>query len=256
MRNFSNIKWLLHVCIISVVCAFIGACATGRSSESPVRRIEPNFDYNPAETTAGKTDITFAAVGSQFDIPFGQTSVPIFKRFADNMANDFAEIITARGYTLRGPFQTFDEMTFVDKDNSNLILNAKVDLQSDLSRTDVRFAKSLLTSGGSYKVSGQVLVTGRISLIISESLTNEKMWTKSVNITPITVELTPMSGYSRPNITVADVLQKDDKFYTSLGLKLDRQYQEIMNRTYGYLDPREMTLINKQAAELRKRKTF
>lgn len=256
MRIFSNIKWLLHVCIIAMVCAFIGACATGRSSEPPVRRIEPNFDYNPAETTPGKTDITFAAVGSQFDIPFGQTAVPIFKRFADNMANDFGEIITARGYTLRGPFQTFDEMTFVDKDNSNLILNAKVDLQSDLSGTDVRFAKSLLTSGGSFKVSGQVLVTGRISLIISESLTNEKMWTKSVNITPITVELTPMSGYPRSNITVADVLQNDDKFYTSLGLKLDRQYQEIMNRTYGYLDPREMTLLNKQAAELRKRKTF
>ena len=99
-------------------------------------------------------------------------------------------------------------------------------------------------------------MTGRISLIISESLTNEKMWTKSVNISPMTVELTPMSGYPSSRITIEDVLQNDDKFYTSLGLKLDRQYHEIMNRTYGYLDPREMTLINKQAAELRKRKTF
>ena len=256
MKKFLNIKWLLHACIIAIVCAFIGACATGRSSEPPVRRLEPRFDYNPTETSTGKTDITFAAVGSQFDIPFGQNAIPMFKRFADNMASDFGEIITARGYTLRGPFQTFDEMTFVDKDNSNLILTANVDLQSDLSGTNIRFAKNLLLSGGSYKVSGQVLVTGRISLIISESLTNEKMWTKSVNISPISVELTPMSGYERPNIGLEDVLQNDDKFYTSLGLNLDRQYQEIMNRTYGYLDPREMTLINKQAAELRKRKTF
>ena len=157
MRVFSNRRWFLYICIMSMVCVFIGACATGRSSEPPVRRIEPNFDYNPAEVSPGRTDITFATVGSQFDIPFGQTAVPIFKRFADNMANDFGEIITARGYTLRGPFQTFDEMTFVDKDNSNLILTAKVDLQSDLSGTNIRFAKSLLTSGGSYKVSGQVL---------------------------------------------------------------------------------------------------
>ena len=258
MRIFSNIKWLLHVCIIAMVCAVIGACATGRSGESPVRRVEPNFDYNPAETTPGKTDITFAAVGSQFDIPFGQTAVPIFKRFADNMANDFGEIITARGYTLRGPFQTFDEMTFVDKDNSNLILTANVDLQSDFSSTTVWYGAGGPMGFGlkSYRVKGPVRLTGRISLIISESLTNEKMWTKSVNITPIVVEITPHGGYDKIHITLADVLQNDDRLYTSLGLKLDRQYQEIMNRTYGYLDPREMALLNKQAAELRKRKTF
>lgn len=256
MKKFSNIKWLLHVCIIAMVSAVIGACATGRPSEPPVQRIDPNFDYNPSETAAGKTGITFAAVGSQFEVPFGSPSIPLFERFASNMADDFGEIITARGYTLRGPFRTFDEMTFIDKDNSNLILTADVDLKSDLSGTYIVFVENLLIKGGSWKISGQVRVTGRISLIISESLTNEKMWTKSVNIRPIAVELTPMRGYSSRNITIEDVLKNDDKFYTNLGLKLDRQYQEIMHRTYGYLDPREMALINKQAGELRKRKTF
>lgn len=269
MQVFSNIKWLLHVCIIAMVCALIGACATGRPSEPPVQRIEPNFDYNPSETTAGKTGITFAAVGSQFEmpyaamggesqyggVPFGTASIPLFERFADNMADDFSEIITARGYTLRGPFRTFDEMTFIDKDNSNLILTAKVDFNTDFSGTSVTWDKPWLEDG-SYKVSGQVRISCRVSLIISESLTNEKMWTKSVNIRPITVELTPMRGYSSRYIPFEAVLKNDDKFYTSLGLKLDRQYHEIMNRTYGYLDPREMALINKQAGELRKRKTF
>ena len=254
MKNFSNIKWFLHICIISVVCVFIGACATGRPSES-VQRIDPSFDYNPSETTAGKTNITFAVVGSQFEAPFDSPRVPLFERFSSNMADDFAEIITARGYTLRGPFRTFDEMTFIDKDNSNLILTAKVELKPDLSQTEIVFVKNLLTAGGTWRISGQVIVTGRISLIVSESLTNEKMWTKSVNIRPITAELTPMR-YALSNITIEDTLKNDDKFYTSLGLKLDRQYHEIMNRTYGYLDPREMSLISKQAAELKKRKIF
>ncbi len=269
MKKFSNIKWLLHTCIIAMVCAFIGACATGRPSEPPVQRIEPNFDYNPSETTAGKTDITFAAVGSQFEmpfavvgdasqyggVPFGTASVPLFERFASNMADDFGEIITARGYTLRGPFRTFDEMTFIDKDNSNLILTAKVDFNTDLSGTRVVWYDGW-GSNDSWKVSGQVRLSCRISLIISESLTNEKMWTKSVNIRPIIVELTPMRGYSSRNVPISDILKNDDKFYSELGLQLDRQYLEIMNRTYGYLDPREMALINKQAGELRKRKTF
>ena len=251
MRIFSNIKWLLKACIISMVCVVIGAC----SGTKEVPRKNPNFDYVPNETRAGSTGITFAVVGSQFEVPIGQTVAPMLERFSKNMAEDFAEIVTARGYTLRGPFQTFDEMTFVDKDNSNLILNAKVDFNADLSGTNIRFAKSVF-GGGSYKVSGQVRVSCRISLIVSESLTNEKMWTKSVNIRPITVELTTMSGYTTPNITIADVLKYDDNFYTKLGRQLDSQYQEIMNRTYGYLDPREMALINKQAADLRKKKTY
>lgn len=256
MQIFSNIKWLLQVCIIAMVCALIGACATGRR-EMDVRRIEPHFDYKPNEAPVGKADITFAAVGSQFEIPFDQTAVPLFERFANNMADDFGEIITARGYTLRGPFRTFDEMTFVDKDNSNLILTAKVDFTTDLSGTSITWHDPFFSfSRGSYKVAGSIRILGRISLIISESLTNEKMWTKSVNIRPITVELTPMAGYSTNRLTIANVLDNDTQFYTELGRQLDRQYNEIMNRTYGYLDPREMTLINKQAADLRKKKTY
>ena len=254
MQISLNIKWLLHACSIATVCAIIGACAIGRRGMD-VRRIEPHFDYNPSTATAGETGITFAAVGSQFEIPFGQTAIPLFERFADNMADDFGEIITARGYTLRGPFQTFDDMTFIDKDNSNLILTAKVDFKSDLSGTNVLYHNPWMGMS-SYIVSGNVSVLCRVSLIISESLTNEKMWTKSVNIRPITVDLTPMGGYPSRNITIADILKNDNQFYTELGKQLGRQYYEIMNRTYGYLDPREMTMISKQAAELRKRKTF
>ena len=239
-----------------MVCSVIGACSVFRSGEKLEQRIEPNFDYNPTEAVAGNTGITFAAVGSQFEIPFGQTAVPLFERFASNMADDFGEIITARGYTLRGPFRTFDEMTFIDKDNSNLILTAKVDFQSDLSSTRIARHKAFLLIGTvGWKVSGRISVLGRITLIISESLTNEKMWTKSVNITPITVDLTP-TLYNRRDITLSDLLIYDDQLYTRLGRQLDRQYHEIMNRTYGYLDPREMTLIKNQAADLRKKKTY
>ena len=167
MQISSNIKWLLHACIIATVCTVIGACAMGRRGME-VRRIEPHFDYNPStDATAGETGITFAAVGSQFEIPFGQSSVPLFERFADNMADDFGEIITARGYTLRGPFHTFDDMTFIDKDNSNLILTAKVDFKSDLSGTNVLWYKPFMNPG-SYIVSGNVKVLCRVSLIISE----------------------------------------------------------------------------------------
>ena len=254
MRIFSNIKWLLKACIISMVCVVIGAC----SGTKEVPRKNPNFDYVPNETRAGSTGITFAVVGSQFEVPIGQTVAPMLERFSKNMAEDFAEIVTARGYTLRGPFQTFDEMTFVDKDNSNLILNAKVDFHTDLSGTRKEYNKGMMGLGaGGLKVSGRVIVTCRVSLIISESLTNEKMWTKSVNITPITIELEPsIYRLSAGDVYLSDIFKYDNKFHSEMATYLERQYKEIMNRTYGYLDPREMALINKQAADLRKKKTY
>lgn len=259
----SSIKWL-HICIIAVVCVISG-CAT--TSRDMVARINPNFDYTPNETVAGNTGITFAAVGSQLSQRQGnlRTSsldgtglprIPMIQRFISNMAADFGEVITARGYTLRGPFKTYDEMTFVDKDNSNLILTANIDFNVDYSATRIEYKRSILLSSlSSYAVSGSVAMRPRVTLLINESLTNEKMWTKSVNITPINVYI-ESSGYPSGSITFEEVLANDDEAFTELGMQLEKMYNEILNRAYGYLDPREISLLNKQAAELRKRKTF
>ena len=260
MRSSPTIsRWLLYACLMSMMCVVIEACSTNKPGPVVQRVVEPNFDYNPAEATPGKTEITFAVVGSKFEVPFGSTAVSMFQRFASNMAGDFGEIITARGYTLRGPFETYDEMTVVDKENSDLILTAEVDFQSDFTGTHVEFVNKklygVLAIGGGWQASGQVRVFGRISLIIKESLTNERIWTKSVNISPLTVLLSSVV-YDQEYITLVDVLNRDYEFYTTLGKRLDAQYDEILSRTYGYLDPSEMLIISKQATELRKRKIY
>ena len=54
----------------------------------------------------------------------------------------------------------------------------------------------------------------------------------------------------------AGSLVNDNQFYSDLGRQLEIQYHEIMNRTYGYLDPGEMELVNRQATPLRERKTY
>ena len=256
MRSSSTInRWLLHACLMSMVCVAIGACSTNKPGPV-VQRVEPKFDYNPAEVTPGKTEITFAVVGSKFEVPFGSTAVSMFQRFASNMAGDFGEIITARGYTLRGPFEIYDEMTVADKENSDLILTAEVDFQSDFTGTYIEFVSFGVLKRGGWRASGQVSVFGRISLIIKESLTNERIWIKSVNISPLTVLLSPSVEYAQEYVTLVDVLNRDNEFYTALGKRLDAQYDEILSRTYGYLDPSEMLIISKQAAELRKRKIY
>ena len=88
------------------------------------------LDYTPrAESTPGSADTTFAVVGAQFKTP-----VPLFRTFASNMTKDFEEILTARGFGVRGPFMEYNDMTYSDKEGSDLILTAEVEFSSDTSQ--------------------------------------------------------------------------------------------------------------------------
>ncbi len=263
-KNLCGLFTLAALCI-----TIFGGCVATR--EEIVLRRRPTFDYMPEEDIAGKTGITFAVIGSQFGqnpgypsspYPYmdpsgggspimmvGLPSIPMFNRFSSNMAADFGEIITARGYTLRGPFPTFDDMTFVDKSNSNLILTAQINFNFDTSNIRV------ISYSKYWEYTGSIYMNPRVTLLIHESLTNEKMWTKSVNITPIALPI-GISKWNSPNVSFKRFLEVDNAVYSALGMQLEAMYKEILNRTYGYLDPREVDIIAKQAQDLRARKTF
>ena len=314
----------LQLGILTLICAVVVGCAA-KAIDPPILREMIVFDYNPIkEATAGGANVTFAVVGTQVGSAAHATETSILEEFADNMTKDFMEILTARGFGVRGPFDTYDEMNFPDKNESDLILTADFGITLDTSA--VRF-----TRVGRYTwiPKGRVAVKGYIYLLISESLTNEKMWSKKVPITPFRVEYVSrlserlnlsseeesdelknnteieegliqygavpadwelpvvdaeytsynyVSGLTeeqkaeneRFNEQVADLhravkkirgipwqmLVEQSSFYNALGKSLQAQYYEVLNKTYGYLNPEEMAIVKNQSQELRKRKVY
>lgn len=95
-------------------------------------------------------------------------------------------ILTARGFSVKGPFQDYDIMTYTDKEGTDLILTAEVEFSSDT--TQIR-----PSSIG--RLNGSIIVTCHVNLVAYESLTRNRLWTKSVAITPITVELISRNMY-------------------------------------------------------------
>ena len=260
MNDTINSRIGLRLTLVVVLFAFLAGCV---ATSTPVSRRTPTFDYTPPETAEpNSTKITFAVVGSRFDTPVvnpGFGSAPVFERYSRNMAEDFVEILTSRGFSVRGPFRTYDEMTFPDKEGSNLVLTARIDFREDTSglQPAMDLMASVLVAGSSnvYKYNGTVVVACRVNLIVSESLTNERMWTKSVNIDPISVSLNSTRAY--PNApTFAALLQNEAQFYNDLGAELEAQYNDVMSRTFGYLDPREMAIVDRQADNLRENKVY
>ena len=224
-----------------------------------IPRIEPPrtniiFDYIPAtKAPVGSTNITFAVVNTYFETP-----VPMFKEFAENMTKDFQEILTEKGYHIKGPFKNYDEMIYPDKEGSNLLLEADVKFRSDTSQlrwdnVEVKFESK--EAKEYYRASGSITINCHINLILYESLTRERMWTKSLSITPLVVTILSHEMYPS-KATLAGQLKEDNQFHADLGKALQSQYNEIMSKIEAYLDPREMKILAKQVQQLRKQKVF
>ena len=225
---------------VAVVCMIIAGCAATMMEPEPPRAII-TFDYTPPEATPGSANVTVAVVGAQIETP-----VPLFKNFASNMTKDFGEILTARGFGAKGPFTEYDHMTYSDKEGSDLVLTAEVDFNADTTQ---------ISSSVTGRLSGVVTVGSHVNLVAYESLTKNRLWTKSVAITPVTVQLVSRKAYPA-GASLASLLVNENKFYSDVGRTLEGQYAEIMNRIYGYLAPKEMETVKEAAHKLRKKEVF
>ena len=262
------------------MCVFIlmgcAAKTAGPSRETIV------FQYTPqSEASSGSANVTFAVVGTQLAklVEPGQMQLPnqkpvkLLADFASTMTKDFIEVLGARGFGVRGPYNTYDEMIFPDKQGSDLVLTAEVLFSADTSRTVLKNKEVLGMSTEYYKIIGSVTVKYDVKLVVTESLTNERMWTKTINIEPFTIQLESQGAYTlqylaehsmkygkalqgKRDVPIGVILETEHKFHNDLGRALQKQYKEILGKIHTYLDPREMTVVKNQSLEIRKKKVF
>ena len=283
----------LHINVVAVICIVIAGC--GLPAE-PLR--EPiTFDYTPSsEAAPGSANVTFAIVGAQLVKPpqqgvtqsLLQVPVPLFEDFASTMTKDFMEVLNARGFGVTGPFETYDKIMHPVKEASDLLLTAQVKFIAEMSGVQIAKRFKVFGSTRYYALQGSATVQCDVTLLLSECLTNEPMWTKSIAMERFMVALDSSStAYSNhelaalaakygqiqqhpltgiplevfttqvfPKCPIGVFLEKDNKLHTDLGRALETQYEDILSKIHTYLDPREMAIVKNQAMELRKRKVY
>lgn len=205
----------------------------------------------------------------QLQLP-NQAPVELFADFASTMTKDFMEVLGSQGFGVRGIFKTYDDMIFPDKEGSDLVLTAEVLFSADTRGANL---KQSIISKTTYGIIGPVTVNYDVKLVVTESLTNEPMWTKTINIDSFTIQLDSQFRYTLQylaersmkygkvfqgtgGVPIGVILEKENKFHNDLGNALESQYKEILGKIYTYLDPREMTVVKKQSMEIRKKKVF
>jgi hypothetical protein len=103
-------------------------------------------------------------------------------------------------------------------------------------------------------------VRGRVTLSVRESLTGERMWFKSIELQPETLQCDgkyyPGSAQVPTSEGQPAALFAIPECAALAGPVLERYYTTVMDAAWRYLEPEEMTMIKKQSQEIKTRKVY
>lgn len=243
--------WSLHVLAAVAIIALIG-CSTGAIQKQESEYV-PSFDFTPPSTApAGSADVTFAIVNASYSETQGWTQVYPFTEVSRNMGLDFQEIVSARGYTVRGPLNTYDEMAFPDKKGSDLVLEPRLEIRLEIINPKNHRHVQII-GNDEYSMSSEAALSGRVTLSLNESLSRERMWFKSVELSRVVV---PWQGEKRYTGPLNQVDISDPGITKPLAKPMEDFYKKVMEAAWKYLDPEEMRIVKKQAEDIKKKKVY
>lgn len=246
----------LTILAFIIVLSFLFGCSGHQApTKEPPTMKSLSFDFiSPTEGYAKYSGITFAIINPQYVNDFKQSNSEPYKTFAKNMGNDFAEMLTARGFQYKGPFSKHDDMVYNDKKFTDLVLEPEMDIQ--ITGEYLKYGKkySVAKMGWVYEYfcDGNASLTAKLNLSISEPFTKTKVWVKSLQIDPITFKLQSYYSYESQNFP----LETDPLVWNTLIDNLTKIYTDFLNTSWNHLDPEELLRKKDEANEIKQNSGF
>jgi len=241
--------------VISLVL-FTGCKTVKEYSQVVVDRVPAKFDFAPP-TKAGiaSADMTIAILKPSFVKGNAEYLVEPFPTMAKNMGNDFEELLSSKGFTMRGPFVSRDEMVYNEKVNSSFILEISIDLMPNYSATLLSHRHKLRGSillgippstYFGYTTKGNITFTGNLVLTALSPQYGEKIWKKNIALDKITFPYEGSKEWdSKPEMN--QELSQDPLVYNTVSTELDKLYNSILTLVWRQIDPAEMKTVTIQA---------
>jgi hypothetical protein len=258
---------VLLTCTALLALPVTGCVPPAATPTPPPRAL--NLSYTPPNaaqpSSAGVTLALVQPEWSQEDKTGNIEALPVA------MKNDFMELLTARGYTTRGPFDSYQAMVYPDKNGSDLVLTPQLQLRWEFADVKPVVAGGRLgalvanaAAGMPFVLTGTTTIRGRVNLVLTESVTNERMWSKSIAVEPVTVQWTGTTQhtmargatFNQSSAAVWEAVHNDPGFKAQVYPKLEAMYQAVLQKGWDYLDPREVAQVKAQASQVRKRKVY
>lgn len=235
---------------------FIG-CFAPQPAMQPQTKQTFTFDYTPKESQkSGSANMVLAFVKPYYAKGFQEGTGELFKRFQTAIGNDIEELIIAKGFSLKGPYTGFDEMIFEDKKRTEMLI--QIEIVPEFTAVEGSWKTHIMLlnpNTNTYSYEGKASLVGKINLSGVEPLTNEKIWSKSVEIP--NVENVPIATSERYTRTLnAYEIMSDPGVYNALGKALQMQYGNIMDKIAAHFSAEEFSTLKGQIKELKSKKGY
>lgn len=247
MKKSISLFFLL-VCLIG--------CFTPQQTTAPETKQTYTFDYTPTDAVKlGSNGFVVGLVKPFYATVFVSGNTELFKNFKKAIGDDVEELVIAKGFSLKGPYETRDEMIFEDKKRTDMLI--QVEMTPAFTAVEGQWKSSYipLVNVYTYTYSGKASLVGKITLTGIEPLTNEKIWVKSVSIPNIeNILIATSKKYDRPLDEIA--ILNDPGVYNALGKALQQQYKGIMEKVNAHFNSEEFASLKTQIKELKTKKGF
>jgi hypothetical protein len=252
-----NKKLIIPLILLLICCLIFGCVPSKQSSKEETTKYIPRFTWNPpTKELAGSTDITFAVVSPSYATREQWMTMTLFKDFSKYLGRNFEELLVAKGFTIKCPFESLESMTYPDKKGSDLAIYPSLELTLDISRIQTMSQNHINILGPDYATfyqEGDVLIGGRVNLVAIEPLSGEKMWIKNIVLEDKTVHC--KSEFATREYPTG--LNYDDTgIYNPISHAFETYYQKILQTSWEYINTEEMAQVVKKSKEIRDKKVF
>jgi hypothetical protein len=242
-QNNTNIMKVIRLLVLLLL---LSGCFASKQATTEARR-PAKFDFAPPSTTkVGETGITIALINPSYIHANAEYLSEPFSTMASNMGTDFKELLTAKGFTLRGPYDSRGKMTFTDKTSSDFAIVISIDLQPTWARRYKYDAGMGVLIAPSYKMNGDGMLGGRLVISAESPRYGELLWTKSIDLDKSKFSYQGAIKWDAVP-SIARELELDNVFYNNLCKELEKFYAQAMNLTWEQIDANEMRTIAAQA---------
>lgn len=186
---------------MGVMALGLTACAS-TSTPQPKRDVGTvNFKYAPTDNES-PTNKTIAIVSPLFKsveaqhsqvnqfatmvqrshtVNFNNDMGNYNRRLSSSMVNTFNEIVISKGFTISGPYDSFDDITFGDKKTSYLALVPNIEVYIDQKRINA----ACVQSQNYCEDVGTIQIGGSLNIKLVEPLTGQTFLSKRVNLSDL-----------------------------------------------------------------------
>ena len=249
----SLLVFLTLTSIAASGCAFL----FGEGEEEPkkVAAYQPTFSY-ATKASQTKVDVTIGLVTPQFvgdGVAYWQENKnnDTVRKMFRALRNSFNSLLVSKGFSVAGPYNSVNDMTFPEKKGADVVLYAELDIESgykvDNVRKDVDYG--VLGATEVLRCDVHLAPSGSVQLVANEPMTGEKMWVKRVDVTQPPKKISATNTVCTGKAITLEIKNAWDQAHELL-------YNKIMGALDRYVTADEFVVLKQQAADLKSRKGY